>query len=405
MRVVLQTGRQDLNNYSGSQYLENPRLAAALEYAGYDYRLEMGEDAHNARHGASMMPDLLRWLWRDYPQPLVVREPIPTGGRGIFAQLVPRRELVPAPPRAGGPARGNAPQAVGRGNVPAGPRGLPATVIFYDKGWEQVGDSYKSPASPAVDKEGSVFFADAGANRIYKSDANGTVAVFKEGTRGAKALKAGADGRLYAVQPLARRIVSYGPAADEKAVASDIDANDLALTSKGEIYFVDTARKTVGYIDAKGRRRVGYGGADMIQPTSLALTPDQAYLVVGDRMQRYMWSFQIAADGSLINGEPFHRLEIPEDVLSSGVEGLAVDSIGHIWTTTAMGIQVCEQPGRCGQILNKPELGPTPISDIAFGGPERNWIYVTQGARIFRRPVKRAGVVPWELVKPPQPGL
>ncbi len=154
-----------------------------------------------------------------------------------------------------------------------------------------------------------------------------------------------------------------------------------------------------------GRRRVVYSGGAFLQPSALALSPDQAYLVVGDSMHRYMWSFQIAADGSLINGEEFHRLEMPEATVFSGVEGLAVDTIGHIWTTSAMGIQVCEQPGRCGQILNKPELGATPISNIAFGGPERNWIYVTQGAKIFRRPVKRTGVVPWELVKPPQPGL
>jgi sugar lactone lactonase YvrE len=171
------------------------------------------------------------------------------------------------------------------------------------------------------------------------------------------------------------------------------------------MYFIDSARKAIVQIDAGGRQRVVYGGDGLMQPSALALTPDQAFLVIADRMNRYMWSFQIAADGSLINGQEFHRLEMSETAPFVGVEGLAVDTIGHIWATSSMGIQVCEQPGRCGQILNKPELGPTPISNIAFGGPERNWIYVTQGKKIFRRPVKRVGVVPWELVKPPQPGL
>ena len=53
IRVVMQTGRQDINNYAGSWYLENPRMVAALEFAGYDVRLELGEEAHNARHGAA----------------------------------------------------------------------------------------------------------------------------------------------------------------------------------------------------------------------------------------------------------------------------------------------------------------------------------------------------------------
>ena len=148
-----------------------------------------------------------------------------------------------------------------------------------------------------------------------------------------------------------------------------------------------------------------YNGGGIMSPTALTLTPDQAMLLVGDGMDRYQWSFQIAADGSLVNGEPFQRLEMPEEGLFSGVGGLTVDSIGYMWATSAMGIQVCEQPGRCTNILNKPEFSATPIADIAFGGPGRAWLYVTQGGKIFRRETRRTGVVPWELVKPPQPGL
>ena len=124
-----------------------------------------------------------------------------------------------------------------------------------------------------------------------------------------------------------------------------------------------------------------------------------------DGMDRYQWSFQIAADGSLVNGEPFQRLEMPEEGLFSGVAGLTVDTLGYMWATSAMGIQVCEQPGRCTNILNKPEFTATPVTDIAFGGPGRAWLYVTQGGKIFRRETKRIGVVAWEPVKPPQPGL
>ena len=72
IRVFMQTGRQDLVNYAGSWYLENPRMAAALEFSGNDVRIELGEDGHSNRHGASMLGDTLRWLWRDYPQPIVV---------------------------------------------------------------------------------------------------------------------------------------------------------------------------------------------------------------------------------------------------------------------------------------------------------------------------------------------
>jgi len=250
-----------------------------------------------------------------------------------------------------------------------------------------------------------VFFADPVGNRIYKSDASRRISLFKEHTRGARALRVGADGRLYASQPAARRLVSYGPDGAEKVIATNIDASDLALTRSGGIYVVDSARRTVAYLDASGSRRVVYDGGEIMKPTALTLTPDQSMLLVADGMDRFQWSFQIAADGSLVNGEPFQRLEMPEEGLFSGVAGLTVDSLGYMWATSAMGIQICEQPGRCSNILNKPEFTATPVTDIAFGGPGRAWLYVTQGGKIFRRETRRTGVVAWEPVKPPPPGL
>src|SRR5437764_10577610 len=154
LRVFMQTGRQDLVNYAGSWYLENPRMAAALEFAGNDVKIELGEDGHSNRHGASILPDTLRWLWRDYPQPITAGEPKPGAGRGVFAELVPRREIMTQPP----PAPPNPPPpAAGRG---AAPRGAVYALISRDKLWEQVGDEHTSAASPATDTDGNVFFAD-----------------------------------------------------------------------------------------------------------------------------------------------------------------------------------------------------------------------------------------------------
>jgi len=406
LRVFMQTGRQDLVNYAGSWYLENPRMAAALEFAGNDVKIELGEDGHSNRHGASMLPDTLRWLWRGYPAPIVPGDAPPGAGRGVFAQTVPRREVVPPPPNPAAPGRGAAP--AGRGG---GPRGAVYALIYPDRTWEPVGDTYASVSSPAVDKDGNVFFADPASNRIYRSDPARHVTVFKENTRGARALRVGADGRLYATQPAAKRIVSYGTSPgekDERTVAQNVEANDLVLTRSGVIYFVDTAHKSVGRIDASGptgQSRVVYNGGEIMSPTALTLTPDQAMLLVADGMDRFQWSFQIAADGSLVNGEPFQRLEMPEEGLFSGVAGLATDTLGYMWAASAMGIQVCEQPGRCTNILNKPEFNSAPITSIAFGGPGRTWLYVTQGGKLYRRDTKRTGAVAWEPLKPPQPGL
>lgn len=67
IRVFLQDGVNDLDNLHGSWPISNQQMAAALEFAGYDYRFEMGQGGHNGKHGGAILPDMLRWLWRDHP--------------------------------------------------------------------------------------------------------------------------------------------------------------------------------------------------------------------------------------------------------------------------------------------------------------------------------------------------
>ena len=65
--------------------------------------------------------------------------------------------------------------------------------------------------------------------------------------------------------------------------------------------------------------------------------------------------------------------------------------------------QICEPIGRCAQILSKPEYGT--IANIAFAGKDLNWLYLAEGGKLFRRPVKVKGVAAWAPVKPPKPPL
>ncbi len=67
IRIFLQDGENDLDNLHGNWPLANREMAASLKFAGYDYKFEMGTEGHNAKHGAAILPDMLRWLWRDYP--------------------------------------------------------------------------------------------------------------------------------------------------------------------------------------------------------------------------------------------------------------------------------------------------------------------------------------------------
>jgi enterochelin esterase family protein len=66
IRVFLQDGANDLDNQHGNWPLANQQMAKALAFAGYDYKFVWGEGFHSHRHGRSIFPDTLRWLWRDH---------------------------------------------------------------------------------------------------------------------------------------------------------------------------------------------------------------------------------------------------------------------------------------------------------------------------------------------------
>ena len=68
LRVFLQDGANDLDNLHGNWPLSNQDMAAALKFAGYDYKFEFGDGGHSPKHGGSIFPDTLRWLWRDWPK-------------------------------------------------------------------------------------------------------------------------------------------------------------------------------------------------------------------------------------------------------------------------------------------------------------------------------------------------
>ena len=69
LRIFLQASTHDLdyNEAAFNWYSTNLRLAAALAERAYDFRLVLGDGDHSpasGNHGAAILPDALRWLWR-----------------------------------------------------------------------------------------------------------------------------------------------------------------------------------------------------------------------------------------------------------------------------------------------------------------------------------------------------
>ena len=75
LRVFLQDGRNDNRAISrdGSYdqtrdwFYQNVRLADALTKKGYDVNYTWGMNRHGQAMGGAILPEMMRWLWRDHP--------------------------------------------------------------------------------------------------------------------------------------------------------------------------------------------------------------------------------------------------------------------------------------------------------------------------------------------------
>jgi enterochelin esterase-like enzyme len=75
IRIFMQDGRNDNRGVGrGGTYdplrdwfLQNVRLKDALVEKGYDLNYQWGIGRHSQKHGGAILPDMMRWLWRDHP--------------------------------------------------------------------------------------------------------------------------------------------------------------------------------------------------------------------------------------------------------------------------------------------------------------------------------------------------
>jgi enterochelin esterase family protein len=74
IRAFFQDGRNDNRADKGGMYdakrdwfFQNVRLVDALTKKGYDVNYAWGIGLHGQKQGGAILPEMMRWLWRDHP--------------------------------------------------------------------------------------------------------------------------------------------------------------------------------------------------------------------------------------------------------------------------------------------------------------------------------------------------
>ncbi len=363
IRVFLQDGKNDLDIYSGSWWVGNQDMAAALNFAGYEYTFVTGEGVHDTKHGAQVLPDALRYVWKGYPAaPALGQFPVGTKDK----------------------------------------RPTPLVIITPGEEWQLLSEGHRFTEGPAPDAAGNVYFTDGPNDKIFRIDPDGKVTPFVQDSKGAGGMEVGPDGRLYATQGKTKRIVAYDKDGKEETIAEDVEGNDLTIAHDGGIYVTESGRKQVTYISPKREKKVVDKG--LAYANGLTLTPDQGQLVVADMRTMNLFAYRVEPDGSLSLKQPYFTLHVPAFATDGGADGLCVDTEGRLYATSRMGLQVFDQAGRVNIILDKPHRGP--LANVCFGGKDLDHLYVTSGDKVFRRKTKAAGVLSFQPpMLPPKPKL
>jgi len=355
IRIFLQDGSNDLNIYAGGWFLANQEMESALTFAGYAVEHIWGEGAHNGNHATAIFPQAMRWLWKDYPAPVIASR-----GKNPFLN----------------------------------------DILLPGESWELVGDGYGLVANLGNDIHGAIYYHDLKTNKVYNIDSAKKLTATTTFGRKKDTMASG-------IKMKALILDVFNTMGDK--TTHHIAGNDLIEAPKyiagyyatgadntpdaGKLFLFDKNRKPK--IVDKGLKN----------PYGLALTPDQTQLYVTESNSHWVWIYSIKPDGSLTNKQRYGWLHQPDTAENAHPTGIKCDRDGRVYVATNLGVQVLDQIGRVEAILPLPVTSDEPTS-LCFGGKDFNMLYVSYKTKVFRRKLKVKGIDDSAgPIKPPKPSL
>jgi gluconolactonase len=355
LRVFMQDGVYDEwggGPEMGDWWMSNQTMNRALEFAGYDVRHIWGAGTHNTSQAASIFPDAMRWLWRDWPAPIQTGEP---GNPVLKSILQPGQD------------------------------------------WQIAADGCTSVNNLASNPQGKIFYQTGGVRKISQIIAEGKPIQCRQ-TGGSSAFAFGPDGRLYLARPEGGIEVTLPDRTDAPAtvLAEGLHVRNLTVRNNGDIYATTEApggASELWIVSSKGEKmRLDEG----LKGTSgVALSPDGLWLFVAQSLSRTGFSYRVRSDGTLDSRAPFYDFYVPAWADDSGAAGISMDRDGRAYVATRMGVQVFDRSGRVTAILPLP--GNEPATSVCFGGHDFDTLYVAGGGKVYRRKLRIAGAPSWAV--------
>lgn len=354
IRAYLTTGTHDMENCAGDWFLIDQEMDKALRFSGYDYFFRIVDGRHGAGY-FDYFREAMAFLWKDWPKPV---------------------EAGPSAPRV-------------------------QDILLPDEKWQLVADNMHDPGGPACNANGEVLFVDAGQNKVCRIDRDGHIKMFLDDAGQAESLAFGADGQLYAVSSKTGKIMSYDPSGKGNQVLDGLPGRYILAMPGGGLYVTSGGEKpgepsAVWFIKDGKKAQVESGPKFA---TGLAYRPDQWLLSVADGHSKWVYSYQINSDGTLINKERFFWLHVADGDDDAGAESVCYSLEGRMFIATRFGVQVSADDGPTQVILPTPDRSR--VGGVCLGGADMDTLFAFCHDKIWKRKVKvhaMGAFTPWTKV-------
>lgn len=260
---------------------------------------------------------------------------------------------------------------------------------------------FKFTEGPTQTPDGSLYFTDIPAESIYKLSIGGEVELFFTPSGSANGLMYGGhnkllacqmDGQLVSIDLTSKQVTTLADKYNDKRFNA---CNDLVIDKQGGIYFTDPRFKapepwpqgTEAFYYRAADGKVSRLGDDLSAPNGIMLSPDEKTLYVIPSMQRQMMAYAITEPGKLGERKILCELKQRGSNTTQGGDGLTVDTLGNLYITSALGIQVFSPSGKPLGIIEVPEQP----ANVTFGGPENKTLYMTARTGLYKCEMKVAG--------------
>jgi gluconolactonase len=266
--------------------------------------------------------------------------------------------------------------------------------------------------------EGPVYFADSDTllwsdipnNRMMQFAEGAGVRVFRKPSNNSNGNTRDRQGRLVTCEHGMRRVTRTEPDGSITVLADNYrgkrlnSPNDVVVKSDGSIWFTDPPYGILSaYEGGKSESELGacyvfrldpadgslgIVADDFVKPNGIAFSPDEKTLYVADTGAshdpggpHHIRAF--AVEG----GAPLGKSRVFAEINPGLADGFRLDTDGNLWTSAGDGVH-CFSPA--GELLGKIRV-PEVVSNVTFGGPKRNRLFITATTSLYAIYVAQEG--------------